>query len=113
MIKTAHAYQTAYAYLQEYTLLLYAGRRNEAGSIFNKMKVLYPVKAQGNELVDLASYLKGQLDSGSSFEDACNATNSYLQTQYGSFDDNFLINNLIEWDDYQLIGGFAVCPELK
>ncbi len=45
--KTFHAYQTAYAYFQEYSLLVYLHRQNEADAIFKTMKALYPGSAKG------------------------------------------------------------------
>ena len=114
LLRTNHAYQTAYAYFREYSLLQYLGRTPDANKVLGRMKAIYPDGKEGSEFIDIASFLKSQLESGLDFHEACAATNGYLAKKYilGTVND-FIYTHLITWDEVIISPGELLCPEME
>jgi hypothetical protein len=111
--KTAHKYQTSFAFFREFILLKYLNRDNEAAGVLKHMKDVYPEGKYGSELIDIASYFQDQIRSGLNAREACVATNEYLAYKYILGENNFVHPYLNGWGDLSPQIGELLCPEIE
>jgi tetratricopeptide (TPR) repeat protein len=110
MQQTAHDYQTAFAYFREFVLLHYLNRDDDALKIFDQMKTLYPEGKSGIEFVDISSYFLDRINSGSTVQESCGATNEYLAEKYILSANDFVYPHLNGWGDLSPQIGELLCP---
>jgi hypothetical protein len=111
--KTAHIYQTSFAFFRKFVLLHYLNRDDEAETVLNYMKTIYLEGKNGSELVDISLYFLDQIKSSRNAREACRLTNEYLANKYILSANDFVYSYLNGWGDFSPQIGELLCPEIK
>jgi len=111
--KIAFDYQTSFALFREFVLLLYLDRDDEAVKVMSQIQKHYPEGHDGNQFVDLSTYLLESIKKGMTVKEACELTNEYLADKYILGGNDFVYLHLNGWGDMSPQIGELLCPVVE